>query len=159
MKASYRNINTTPSDALVGVIKTMDEYSLVDTSGGSSSIKKNIEGFQQFFVNKNQRKPLFGWSSKSLKIRFLAKLVREQIENRLKESDVANSIIISHNIVKKLDKISGPDVIELRKKLLSLAETKIKYFKEMKGKPLDRVFWQIVTPRNLLDVQSLIENF
>jgi hypothetical protein len=159
LEASYRNINTTPSDALGDVIKTMDEYSMVDTSGGSSSIKKNIEGFQQFFVNKNERKPLFGWSSKSLKIRFLAMLVREQIENRLKESEVANSIIVSHNIVQGLDKISGPDVIELRKKLLSLAETKIEYFKEMKGKPLDRVFWQIVTPRNLLDVQSLIENF
>jgi hypothetical protein len=159
LEASYRNINTTPSDALRDVIKTMDEYSLVDTSGGSSSIKKNIEGFQQFFVNKNERKPLFGWSSKSLKIRFLAMLVREQIENRFKDSEVANSIIVSHNIVQRLDKISGPDVIELRKKLLSLAETKIEYFKEMKGKPLDRVFWQIVTPRNLLDVQSLIENF
>jgi len=47
-------------------------------------------------------------------------------------------------------------VIELRKKLLDLAETKIPYFKEMRGKPLDRVFWQIVTPRNLQDVESLV---
>jgi len=159
LEASYRNMNITASDALGDVIETMDEYSLVDTSGGNSSIKKNIEGFQQFFVNRNQRKPFYGWSSKSLKIRFLALLIHEHIENRLNDSDIAEAIEDARNIAQKLEKISRIDVIELRKKLLRFAETKIKYFKEMKGKPLDRVFWQIVTPRNLSDVRSLIESF
>jgi hypothetical protein len=156
LEAGYRNLKITPGEALRDVIATMDGYSLVDTSGGDLGIKKNIRGFQQFFVNQSQRSPFYGWSSKSLKIRFLATLIGEHIENRLSENDVARAITQSENIALRLDKVSGRAVIELRKRLLDLAETKIPYFKEMKGKPLGRVFWQIVTPRNLQDVESLV---
>jgi len=156
LEAGYRNIKITPNEALRDVITTMDEHSLVDTSGGNPGIKKNIEGFQQFFVNQGQRSPLYGWSSKSLRIKFLTTLIGEHIENRLSKNDVAKTIAQSKAIALRLDEISGRAVIELRKRLLDLAEAKIPYFKEMKGKPLDRVFWQIVTPRNLKDVESLI---
>ncbi|PIU58761.1 hypothetical protein COS86_07815, partial [Candidatus Bathyarchaeota archaeon CG07_land_8_20_14_0_80_47_9] len=112
--------------------------------------------FQQFFVNKNQRKPFYEWSSKSLKIKFLATLIGECIEDKLSESDVAKVITQSKSIAAKLDKISGRDVVEVRKKLLDLAQTKIPYFREMKGKSLDRVFWQIVTLENLQDAESIV---
>jgi hypothetical protein len=146
LEASFRNIQVSPIDALSDIIKTMTEYSLVDTSGGDAGIKKNIEGFQQFFVNKNQRKPLYGWSSKALKI-------------KLSLSDVSKAITESQDIALKLSKISGKAVIELRKKLLDLAETKIAYFKEMKGKLLERVFWQVATSRNLQHAKSIVESF
>ena len=158
LEAGYRNIQVSSNEALRDVIATMDEYSLVDRVevGGDPGIKKNIEGFQQFFISRSQRSPLYGWSSKSLKIRFLATLIKEHLENGLSKSDVTEAIVQSEDIALKLDKVPGKAVIELRKKLLNLAETKIPYFKEMKGKPLDRVFWQIVTPRNLQDVESLV---
>ena len=156
LEAGYRNIRISSNEALKDVITTMNGYSMVDKVGGDPGIKKNIEGFQQFFVSRSQRSPLYGWSSKSLKIRFLATLIKEHLENGLSKSDVARAIVQSRDIALKLDKISGKAVIELRKELLDLAETKIPYFKEMKGKPLDRVFWQIVTLRNLQDVESLV---
>jgi hypothetical protein len=159
LEARYRKIHATPSDALADTIETMDNYSLVDTSGADVSIKKNIEGFQQFFVNKNQRRPFYGWSSKSLKIKFLATLLREHIENRLNSNDAAKAIIQSKSIVERFNHITGKDIIDVRKKLLNLAQTKVQYFKEMRGKPLDRVFWQIVTLENLEDAQSVIESF
>jgi hypothetical protein len=127
----------------------------VDTSGGDASIKKNIDAFQQFFVNKNQRKPLYCWSSKYLKIKFLATIISECIENKLTESNAAEVITQSKSIAARLNQVSGKDVIEARKKLLDLAQTKIPYFREMKGKTLDRVFWQIVTLENLQDIQSM----
>jgi hypothetical protein len=156
LEASIRIMKITPTEALHDVIKTMDKYSLVDTSGGDASIKKNIDAFQQFFVNKNQRKPFYGWSSKSLKIKFLATIIGECIENRLTESNAAKVITQSKSIAAKLNQISGKDVIKVRKKLLDLAQTKIPYFREMKGKTLDRVFWQIVTLKNLQDIQSIL---
>ena len=156
LEASIRNMKTTPTEALHDVIKTMDKYSLVDTSGGDASIKKNIDAFQQFFVNKNQRKPFYGWSSKSLKIKFLATIISECIENKLTESNAAKVITQSKSIAARLNKISGKDVIEVRKKLLDLAQTKIPYFREMKGKTLDRVFWQILTLENLQDIHSIL---
>ena len=158
LEASFRNINITPIDALRDIVRTMDKYSQVDTSVGDVSIKRNIEGFQQFFVNMGQRKPYYEWSSKSLRIKFLAMLISENIENKLTESDVAKAIVDCQNIALRLNKISGSLVKELRKKLLGLLKTRIAYFKELKGKPLERVFWQIVTPENLQDIKSLIKS-
>lgn len=155
-EASLRGIELTPQEALNDVVKTMDEYSLIDTSGGSSDLKKNIEGFQQFFVNKSQRKRLYEWSSRSLKIRFLTMLLRERLENKMTESKVAEIFTRSKNIALKLSRIPGAAVRETRKKLLHLADTKIKYFKEMKGKTLERVFWQIVTPEKIEEVETIV---
>jgi hypothetical protein len=157
-EASLRGIELTPQEALNDTMKTMDYYSLIDTSGGSSDLKKNIEGFQQFFVNKSQRKRLYEWSSKSLKIRFLTLLLRKRLENEMTESEVAEIFTRSKNIALKLSKISGTTVTETREKLLDLADRRIKYFKEMKGKPLERVFWQIVTPENIEDVSILYQH-
>lgn len=156
LEASYRNIRTSPSQVMEDVIETMNKYSLVDTSGGESSIKKNIESFQQFFVNKAQRSPLYEWSSKALKIKFLASLLKENFENKLSMKDLLNIITKCGAISTRLKTISGTAVIDMREKLLALAETKIPYFKEMKGKPLHRVFWQMVTPTNFQNVESLL---
>jgi len=158
LEASFRDMSTTPIDALCDVIKTMSKYSQVDTSGGDAEIKKNIEGFQQFLVNKNQRKPYYEWSSKSLRIRFLAMLISKIIENKLTESDVAKTIIECQNIVLGLKETSGNTVGQLKKKILGLAQTRIPYFKELKGKPLDRVFWQIVTLENLQDIELQVKS-
>lgn len=156
LEASIRNITTTPIEVLRDVVKTMDKYSLVDTSGGNADIKKNINAFQQFFVNKNQRKPFYDWSCKSLRIKFLTTLISKCVENKLSESDVTKIITKSKNIAARLNKVSGKDVVEVRKKLLERAQTRIPYFKEMKGKTLERVFWQIITLENLGDVKSIV---
>lgn len=104
LEASFRNINVTPRDALRDVIRAMNKYSQVDTSGSDINIKKNIEGFQQFFVNKGQRKPYYKWSSMSLRIKFLAMLLVKILKNKLTESDVAKAIIDCQNIAQKLKK-------------------------------------------------------
>lgn len=155
-ESGLRDLELSPSEALRDVIVTMDKYSLVDTIGGDQEIKRNIEGFQQFFVSKSQRRPLYGWSSKTLKIKFLATLIHEHINNNLSEADVAEAITKSKDIARKLDMVTGNAVNETRKKLLDLSETKIKYFREFRGKPLGRVFWEIVTQRNLYKVDSLL---
>lgn len=137
-------------------METMNTYSQVDTSGGDKQTKKHIEGFQQFLVNKNQRKPYYEWSAKSLRIRFLAMLISKTIQSKLTEADVAKTIIECQGIVSRLRKISGNAVPTLRKKLLGLAQMEIPYFKELKGKSLDRIFWQIVTLENLKDIKLQI---
>ena len=156
IEAGYRNIEITPVEALDDVIATMNEYSLIDTSGGNTGIKKNIEAFQQFFVSKYRRCPYYEWSSKALKIKFLTKLILEYMNSNLTKSKVVKLINKSQELSSKLHKISGSRIVKLRKDLLSLAETKIPYFKEMRGKSLDRVFWQIVTPYNLENVELLV---
>jgi len=158
LEASFRDINITPIDALRDIMKTMNEYSQIDTSGGDVNIKKNIEGFQQFLVNKNQRKPYYKWSSRCLRIRFFASLISKTLQGELSKLDAVKKINECQNTALELRQFSGNTLNELRRKILNLAQTKIPYFKELKGKPLERVFWQIVTLENLQDIERLIKN-
>ena len=128
IEAGYRNMEITPTEALDDVMATMNEYSLIDTSGGNTGIKKNIEAFQKFFVSKNRRCPYYEWSSKALRIRFLTKLIFEYMNSNLTKSKVVKLINKSQELSSKLRKISGPLIVKLRKELLSLAETKIPIF-------------------------------
>ena len=155
LEASYRKIDMTELDALRDVTKTMNRYSQVDTSGADSIMKRDIEGFQQFFVNKTQRKPYYEWSERSLRIRFLTLLLNKTIRNELTESDLCKIIAESYRIALKLNTYTDDKIDGLRKQLLSLAESKIPFFKELKGKPLERVFWQVVTPENLQKIKAL----
>lgn len=45
-----------------------------------------------------------------------------------------------------LQVVKGNEVEPLRNRLLSLEKRRLTYFKELRGKPLHRVFWQVVTP-------------
>jgi hypothetical protein len=159
IEASLRKINVTPIDALRDVAETMNEYSEIDTSGADMEAKSDIERFQQFYVNKNQRKPYYEWASKALRIKFLATLIIENIEGNLTESKIASTIEKCQEITLKINKVSGEAIIDLRKQLLGLARGRIRYFKELKGKPIDRVFWQIITPGNMQDAKSLIDKW
>jgi len=155
LEASYRKIDMTELDALRDVTKTMNRYSQVDTSGADSIMKRDIEGFQQFFVNKTQRKPYYEWSERSLRIRFLTLLLNKTIRNELTESDLCKIIAESYRIALQFNTFTDNMIVDLRKQLLSLAESKIPFFKELKGKPLERVFWQVVTPENLQKMKAL----
>jgi hypothetical protein len=154
LEASFRKIQVTSVDALLDVMKTMTKYSQIDTSGGDPSIRHNIEGFQQFLVNRNQRKPYYEWSSRSLRIRFLAILLCRAIQNQLNPSSIVDNIARCNKAVEKIRSFSGETVVESRKKILDLAQEKIPFFKELRGKPLERVFWQVVTLENLKEIES-----
>lgn len=155
-EALFRKKEFTPINVLNDVVKTMDEYSLVDTPAGDPEMKKGIEKFQQFFVNKSQRKPYYGWSCKSLRIRFLATLARKVISEQIGTQDAAGIIAECQKLDQALSKISGDSITKVREKIMELAKVKIPYYKDLRGKPLTRVFWQILTLENTEDLKSLI---
>jgi hypothetical protein len=134
----------------------MDEYSLVDMPTGKREIKQEIEKFQQFFVSRSQRRPYYGWSTKALRIRFLASLTCRLLNGEISDREAAQVLASCVNRERCLGNIQGKSIIELRKGMLELAQKEIPHFKDLKGKPLDRVFWQILTPENLEKLSSLI---
>jgi hypothetical protein len=157
-EALFRKKEVTPINVLDDVVKTMDEYSLVDTPADDAERKANIEKFQQFFVNKSQRKPLYEWSTKSLRIRFLATLARKVVSEEIGRQDIARTIAECRKIEQALSRIPGDSVAEVRERIMELAKVKIPYYKDLRGKPLTRVFWQVLTLENIGDINSLTAN-
>jgi len=60
------------------------------------------------------------------------------------------------HVAKVLQTVRGIEVGELRRKLVALADKNIPYFRELRGKPLHRVFWQVVSRENLGAIQDLV---
>lgn len=157
LEIGYRAIDVSLSEVLTHIITTMDEYASIDTSKGEDNIKKSIDSFQQFYVSKSQRSPYFGWSIKCLKIKFLIKLILMNVDDQLSIADLCDFFNRSIKFSKKLELIKGDIIKEYRGNLLEMAEEYIPYFKELRGKPLERVFWQVLTFNNLEKIESLLD--
>jgi len=54
----------------------------------------------------------------------------------------------------KLREVKGDKIVETRKVLLKHARPHMPFFKELRGKSLNRVFWQIISRDNIEAVQS-----
>lgn len=157
-EASYRNIVTTTDDVLENVMSAMHKYSLVDMPGCDAEIKQQIDSFQQFYVSRNQRRRKDEWSTKALRIRFLALLTRRLFNGKMSIGDIAELIAECRKVEYSLNSLTGLDVPRTRKGILALAKDpfNIQGFRDLNGKPLLRVFWQILTPDNIAEIESLI---
>jgi uncharacterized protein (UPF0248 family) len=56
-----------------------------------------------------------------------------------------------------LSTIKGDKVKTVNKTLRDLADTQIPCFRELKGKPLNRVFWQVVSSNNISKINELVK--
>ncbi len=156
-EGSYRNIEATTGQVLDDVIKAMDKYALVDMPSGDVQVKQEIESFQQFYINRNQRKRKDEWSTKALRIKFLAILTQRLCDEKISNADMIKLIAKSRTIQENLSKITGDNISRVRREILNRAQTKILHFKDLKGKPLLRVFWQILTPENINEIKTVTE--
>jgi hypothetical protein len=155
-ESAYRNIKTSVRSVLNDIIRTMDRYSLVDMPNGDPKIKHQINNFQQFYVNRRQRARMDECSTKALRIRFLAILTQKMFDQRLSKNVVMKLLLECSKAEQNLSVKTGDGIQKTRNELLEFARARqIAYPKDLKGKPLVRVFWQLLTPENLLDINSL----
>jgi len=157
LELEYRDIDATLSEVLIHIITTMDEYASVDTSIGEDYIRKDIDVFQQFYVKKNQRSPNSKWSIKCLKIKFIVKLILMHINSELTIVDICDLFHRAVESSNKLRELKGESIIQTRTALINMREDEINYYKELRGKNIERVFWQVLTINNIEKIESLIE--
>ncbi len=146
-----------PQTALDDVITFIDRaFATIDTSKADRDMKLRLEGFEQFFVPASQRASLQEWSSRSLRIRLLACLAQSAMKGSLVPKECESLLKKAMDFASKLQAVRGSEVEPLRSELLSFQRERLTYFKELHGKPLDRVFWQVVTPDNIGSIMHLI---
>lgn len=155
-EAKFRNIKTSPQQALEDVKKTMEQYSQVDLAVATPSTKRSIKNFQQFYVNKKERQTrLYEWSCRALRIRFLATLMQSHMKGEIKADQAVQLILKSQEISSRIKEAEREKLPEIRRQLLAHVETRIP--KELRGKPIERVLWQVLTPHNMDEMARIIE--
>lgn len=157
-EASYRQIDVKPRKVLKDIISTMQNYSLVDMPKGDSQLKKDIDSFQQFYVNGSQRKSKDEWSTKALRIKFFALLACLLLEKKIGKKEAVQLITRCRAVEQALGSISGSNIPKTRSKILTLQKEKMQDFNVLKGKPLQRVLWQILTIERLPELESITQN-
>ncbi|MBM5805721.1 MAG: nucleotidyl transferase AbiEii/AbiGii toxin family protein [Candidatus Verstraetearchaeota archaeon] len=156
-EARFRRIETSPIGVLKDVEKTMECYSLVDLAVGNTSTKRNINNFQQFYVHRREMSTrLYEWSSRALRVKFLATLMQTHLSGKIDAGRVVQSILKSQDVSSRMREARREDVPKLRGQLLAHAEACTSSFKELRGKPLERIFWQILTPDNVDKMAELL---
>jgi hypothetical protein len=158
LEASYRGLKITVADALSDVERTMTKYGLMDTADADAGVKKNITNFQQFYVSASQKWPLYEWCVKALRIRFLSQLLKAVSEKKANAKQAFTEYNLAVQIAQLLTTVKGEQVKTLNKKLMGAADTEIPFFRNLKGKPLDRVFWQVVSRNNLNIIKELAQS-
>lgn len=156
LEASYRGLYTKPTEAIRDVLKVTSRYAALDTIIVNSDDKKRVEAFQQFFVSRSQRLPLFEWASRALRIRFIARLVDMTLSGRMRVDEAVANIVKARRLATSTESIQGSEIDRTRMELLKMITEKTPYLKELKGKHLSRVFWETATPDNLDKVESLL---
>jgi|WetSurMetagenome_2_1015567.scaffolds.fasta_scaffold25405_3 hypothetical protein len=157
LEAGYRGLRITVAEALSDVEETMTKYGLLDTEGADAGIKKNVTNFQQFYVSASQKWPLYEWCARALKIRFLSQLLKAASEKKIDVKEAFNEYNLAVQIAQLLTTVKGEQIKTLNKKLMDTADTEIPYFRNLKGKPLLRVFWQVVSRNNLNTIWDLVK--
>ena len=156
LEAAYRGLKTEAIEAIRHTSNLTTSFAEVDTPNANSEHKRHISSFQSFLVSQNQALTLYKWASRALRIRFLATLVGMALEDQLQPSESTEILKTVYHLAESLEKVPGPKVKEIRFGLLNMITTGIAYLKDLKGKPLSRVFWEAVTPYNLEEITSLL---
>lgn len=128
----------------------------LDSTIGGADEKRYIEAFQQFFVSRSQRLPFYEWASRALRITFMANLVNMALTKETTPANAAGTLARAQDLAESFGTVQAQKIRPVREGLLKMVPKRIRYFKELKGKPLTRVFWEVATPHNLDDAANLL---
>jgi hypothetical protein len=155
VEASFRDKRVEPEDALEDVKKTMSNLSTVDLASADREFKKAVNDFQQFYVSESEMgTKWYEWSSRILRIKLLASLIRLRLSGKLSLQQAERLLALSKFISSRAKSAKAREIDKAKPGLLRLL--KGPEAKELKGKPLDRVFWNVVTPENVEELQKTI---
>ena len=153
VEAGYRGLHLDTKEVLNDIQTSLKRYCLLGTSGGDKETWRNITSFQQFYVNSSQRKNRDEWSERAWRLRFLSELITSISEGESAQAQ-ATKYSSALTMSNKLREVKGEKIVETRKELLKHARPHTPFFKELREKSLNRVFWQIINRDNIEAVQS-----
>jgi hypothetical protein len=156
VEAKIAGCKVDPISALDDVINFIDsEMGPVDTTVANKELRLKLQAFDQFFAPTGQRTNFQGWSSRALRIRFVAQLAQQRLKDMLKPRDCEKFLERANRFDSKLNAAKGNDVETMRNDLLPFQKKRLAYFSELRGKSLTRVFWQVLSPDNLDQIESI----
>jgi hypothetical protein len=158
VEAAYRELECESLEVLNDIQSSLDKYCLLGTKWEDRTLWGVINSFQYFYINSSQRKDKDGWSEIAWRLKFLSELISSIIKSQsvTNQAELYSSAI---NISKKMNDIQGTKIREVKFKLIKFIEQRGTYHDELRGKSLQRIFWQAVNSENIQSIQELISDY
>jgi len=152
---NYRKYDGKIKNILEDIIDSLSAHSYLDTSRYNRDMKKHIESFQTYYLSSTQRKAkLYDWSYRFNIVKYLTKIIFEIVNNKITSTEGVKKYNKALDIEKKLTQTRGDNLKKTITTLLSFSEHYLPYYKELRGKPVNRVFWEVVTISNVEKIEE-----
>ena len=145
----YRNYDGGIKDIINDVIICLKMHSEVDLSQYIGDMKKHLHGFQSMYLSSEQRNVKFyDWSKRFNQVRFLAEILLNLFEDEISATEAVKCYNKAINFHGKALSLEGQDIRNTIQHILNHAD-RLPYYKELRVKPIHRVFWEIATPEKI----------
>ncbi len=158
-EAQARGIGFNVTKIFEDVEKQLEELSLIDFPI-NTEYKKRIDDFQSLYLRRSINRNVSGWAIVGRKLMIMFQLLRD---NDIKIKEIISNL---YNLEKKLyfNTIAGPDkgriIKKFKESLLEEFETYCRVpINQIKGKHQKRIFWEILSIQNMVDVIAWVSEF
>ncbi|MEK6954760.1 MAG: nucleotidyl transferase AbiEii/AbiGii toxin family protein [Candidatus Micrarchaeota archaeon] len=151
-ESKIRGTRYSLEEVLASVEKTATGYSAIDLSNPAQKMadaRENLDNFQQIYLPKPQKKPYYEWSIKALKVRYLAKLAK--LTDDAGPEEALKALKEAKQLEQRLANLRGKELEDAKQKLLmkiNKNEFDASSLKEMRQKPIRRIYWQVLEDAN-----------
>ena len=162
IESRYRGIQVTVPAVIGQIRETLSGWAAVDLGMASPEVKGHITAFQGNYLRAEARLPLHGWAIRALRLRLVLDCVEEALlKGRLaafEQVRLADRLEVHIRGDHLEPERRGSHRERVRKALLSrFSEMTGLRRREFKGRPLERIFWQMVSLQNMEALADTLE--
>ena len=161
VESALRDLQVTPLEVSNHIRETLNTLSALDLRAGDPDLKRYVLNAQSQYLRAPMRVPFHGWAMKALRLRFLLHcLVGRMRGHRL---NVAETLRRADELEAEMafEGLEGRERRSRRKAvqavlLAALRDAGRGDWKQLKPRPPERVYWELVEPGNLDSAAHLI---
>ncbi len=162
IESRYRGIQVDVPAVIRQIRETLIGWASVDLGAASPEVKWHITAFQGNYLRAEARLPVYGWAIRALRLRLVLDCVEEALlKGRLAACEQVRLAdrLEAHVRGDHLEpEDRGPHRERVRKTLLDhFSEMTGLRRREFKGRPLERILWQMVSLQNLETLADALE--
>jgi hypothetical protein len=161
VESSFRGIRVTVFQVLDHIEEALTTFSTLDLREGDPNLRRHVFNLQSQYLREPMRPPFYGWAAKALRLSFFLQCLRQKMEGNV--LDVCETIRRADELEERMrfDGLEGEERRQKRREvqgalLSALKDTGRGDWKQLKPRPPERVYWELIDLDNLGSLEAMI---
>ena len=161
VESSFRNIQVTAFQVLDHIQETLEAFSILDLREGDPVLRRYVLNLQSQYLREPMRSPFYGWAARALRLSFFLQCLRQKMRGRA--LDVHRTIRRADEREERMrfEGLEGEDRRRKRREvqgalLSALRDAGKSDWKQLKPRPPERVYWELIDLGNLESLDPMI---